>query len=139
MNKNKEKKIFMKNKKLEIKKAGLALIKKLGQRMDRHTQRNQNTSHINYKIQYLLHDPFAMVNAYAKISKNKGALTKGYEDDNTMKSFGLEKAKIITNKIKKGTYSFKPVKRTCISKPGKKTKRPLDVPTQSDRIIQEAV
>lgn len=129
----------MKNEKLEIKKAGLALIKKLGQKMRRHTQRNLNTSHINYKIQYLLHNPFTMVNAYAKISKNKGALTKGYEDDNIMKSFGLEKAKIIVNKIKKGTYNFKPVKRTWISKPGKKTKRPLDIPTQSDRIVQEAV
>ena len=32
MNKNKEKKIFMKNEKLEIKKAGLVLIKKLGQK-----------------------------------------------------------------------------------------------------------
>ena len=139
MNKNKEKKIFMKNEKLEMKKAGLALIKKLGQRMDRHTQRNLNTSHINYKIHYLLHDPFVMVNAYAKISKNRGALTKGYNDENMMKSFGIEKAKIITNKIKKGIYKFKPVKRTWIPKPGKKKKRPLDVPTQSDRIVQEAV
>lgn len=139
MNKNKEKKILMKNEKLGIKKAGLALIKKLGQRMDRHTQRNLNTSHINYKIQYLLHDLFIMVNAYAKISKNKGAVTKGYEDDNAMKSFGIEKAKIIANKIKNGTYRFKPVKRTWIPKPGKKTKRPLDVPTQADRIVQEGV
>lgn len=139
MTKNKEKKIFIKNEKLETKKAGLDLIKKLGQKMDRHAQRNLNTSHINYKIQHLLHNPFAMVNAYAKISKNKRALTKGYEDDNIMKSFGLEKAKIIINKIKKGIYSFKPVKRTWVSKPGKKTKLPLDVPTQSDRIVQEAV
>lgn len=139
MNKNKGKKNFMKNEKLEIKKADLALIKKLGQEMDKHTQRNLNTSHINFKIQYLLHNPFIMVNAYAKISKNKRALIKGYEDDNIMKSFGVEKAKIIINKIKKGTYSFKPVKRTWISKPGKKTKRLLDIPTQSDRIVQEAI
>ena len=80
-----------------------------------------------------------MVNAYAKISKNKGALTQGHKDDNSMKSFGVEKAKVITDKIKKGIYKFKPVKRTWISKPGKKTKRPLDIPTQSDRIVQEAV
>lgn len=107
--------------------------------MDRHTQRNLKTSHINYKIQHLLHNPFIMVNGYVKISKNKRALTKGYKDDNIMKSFRLEKAKIIINKIKKGTYSFKPVKRTWISKPGKKIKRPLDIPTQFDRIVQEAV
>lgn len=137
MNKNKEKKILTKTEK--PRKTGLAFIKKLGKKMDSHTQRNLNTSHVNYKIQYLLHDPFAMVNAYAKISKNKGALTQGHKDDNSMKSFGVEKAKVITDKIKKGIYKFKPVKRTWISKPGKKTKRPLDMPTQSDRIVQEAV
>jgi hypothetical protein len=45
MNKNKEKKNFMKNEKFEIKKAGLALIKKLGQKMDRHTKKSEHQSY----------------------------------------------------------------------------------------------
>jgi RNA-directed DNA polymerase len=53
--------------------------------------------------------------------------------------FGLEKATNIAKKIKKGTYTFKPVQRTWIPKPGKNKKRPIDVPNQSDRIVQEAV
>jgi group II intron reverse transcriptase/maturase len=114
-------------------------IKELSHKLDRHTERNKNTNHINYKINYLLHDPFTFVNAYTKISKNKRALTKGYKDNNDIEYFGLEKAKIIAKKIKNETYEFKPVKRTWIPKLGKKKKRPVDVPPQSDRIVQEAI
>jgi len=97
-------------------------IKELSHKLDRHTERNKNTNHINYKINYLLHDPFTFVNAYTKISKNKRALTKGYKDNNDIEYFGLEKAKIIAKKIKNETYEFKPVKRTWIPKLGKKKK-----------------
>ena len=56
-----------------------------------------------------------------------------------MQLFGKEKAQKIAEKIKKDKYEFKPVKRTWIPKPGKKKKRPVDVPTQTDRIVQEAI
>jgi group II intron reverse transcriptase/maturase len=118
---------------------GIEFIERLGRDLGGHTRRNEDTSHINYKIHHLLHDPFTFVNAYAKISKNKGALTKGVDDDNVIQLFGLEKATNIAKKIKKGTYTFKPVQRTWIPKPGKNKKRPIDVPNQSDRIVQEAV
>ena len=118
---------------------GPKFIETLGRNLGKHTKRNEDTSHINYKIHYLLHDPFTFVNAYAKISKNKGALTEGVEDDNVIQSFGLEKATNIAKKIKEDKYTFKPVTRTWIPKPGKKKKRPIDVPNQSDRIVQEAV
>lgn len=114
-------------------------ITKLGKKLSRHVYRNEDTGHINHKIQYLLHDPFTYINAYTKISKNKGALTKGHFDEGDVQLFGIEKAKALAKKIKKGSYQFKPVKRTWIPKPGKKNKRPVDVPTQSDRIVQEAV
>ena len=114
-------------------------ISSLGIRLHEFVQRNQNGIHINYKIHHLLHDPFTFVNAYAKISKNKGAMTEGYDDEGIMKFFGLNDATKIATKIKQDKYKFKPVKRTWIPKPGKKKKRPIDVPTQSDRIVQEAL
>jgi retron-type reverse transcriptase len=101
---------------------GLEFIQDLGCYLGKHTKRNEDTSHINYKIHYLLHDPFTFVNAYAKISKNKGALTKGVDDDNVIQLFGLENATNIAKKIKEDKYTFKPVKRTWIPKPGKKKK-----------------
>lgn len=118
---------------------GIEKIEKLGKSLKGHTRRNLDTSHINYKIQYLLHDPFTFVNAYAKISNNKGAFTKGVENDNIIQLFGLEKANNLAKKIKDGRYQFKPVQRTWIPKPRKKKKRPIDVPSQSDRIVQEAI
>lgn len=103
-------------------------------------RRNTNTKHINHKLHYLLHDPFTYINAYSKISKNKGALTKGViKDEDVMQSFSLEKAKIIANKMKQNRYKWKDVRRVWIKKPGKKTLRPIDTPTQEDRIVQEAI
>lgn len=105
----------------------------------KHVERNLNTNYINRKIFYLLHDPFIMENAYSKISKNKGALTEGYKDQKYMEYFGKDKSKILIDKIKRGTYKFQPAKRTWVPKPGKSKKRPIDVLTQNDRIVQEAV
>lgn len=139
MNKNKEKKAITKNEKLETNSTVATILKELGPRMDSHIQRNLNTNHINYKIQYLLHDPFIMMNAYAKINKNESALIWWHKNNSSLKSFIMEEVKIIIDKIKKGTYKFKLIKKTWISKFRKGTKRLLSIPTQSDKVVQEAV
>lgn len=119
---------------------GKGLILQMGKPLDDLSKRNLKIDHINGKIFHYLHDPFTILNAYTKISKNAGAMTKGViQDEETMEIFGLTTAAEISKKIKLGKYKFKPVKRTWIPKPGKKKKRPIDVPTQSDRIVQEAV
>jgi len=118
---------------------GLMDIETRSKLLREHTRRNKNTDHVNYKIQYLLYDPFIFINAYVKISKNKGALTEDIQDEKMNQLFGLEKATTIAKKIKQDKYVFKPVKRTWVPKPGKKKKRPIDVPTQSNRIVQEAI
>ena len=128
-----------KNKKQETFKLGKTEILRKAKKFNKHTKRNLNTNHINYKLFYLLLDPFTFVNAYTKISKNKGALTKGHEDEGTMEYFGIDAAKRIVDRIRKGKYKFKPVKRTWIPKPGKNKKRLIDVPSQSNRIVQEAI
>jgi group II intron reverse transcriptase/maturase len=102
--------------------------------------RNEDVNHINYKIYYLLCNPFIYVNAYAKISKNPGALTKGIKsDDEIMTFFGKSNAENIAQKFKNNNYSWKPTRRTWIPKPGKNKLRPIDTPTQEDRIVQEAI
>lgn len=108
--------------------------------LDSFRKRNENIEHINYKIHYLLHKPFTFVNAYAKISKNKGALTKGIKsDEEIMRFFKISDAENISKQIKEDKYVWKPSRRTLIPKPGKKTKRPIDTFTQKDRIVQEAL
>jgi group II intron reverse transcriptase/maturase len=109
-------------------------------KLENFTSRNTNTSHKNYKIHYLLHDPFTFVNAYAKVSKNKGALTKGVSTDSELMSyFGLTNAENIAKKFKTNCYEWSPTRRVWIPKPGKNKKRPIDTPTQEDRIVQEAI
>lgn len=114
-------------------------IENLSVRFQDHVTRNTNSSHINYKIHYLLHDPFTLVNAYTRIIKNKEGLLKSFNNRKIMKFFCLESAKRIANKLKKNQYEFKPIKKIWILKPNKKKKQPIDIPPQSDIIVQEAL
>lgn len=111
-----------------------------GKQLHNLRNRNLNTKHQNYKLHYLLCDPFTFANAYSKISKNKGALTKGIKEDEEMiKLFGISKAEVIAQKFKTNSYKWSPVRRKWIPKPGKSELRPIDTPTQEDRIVQEAI
>lgn len=56
------------------------ILQREGKQFANFKTRNLNTDHINYKIYYLLENPSTIIDAYSKISKNKGALTKGFED-----------------------------------------------------------
>lgn len=108
--------------------------------LERCSQRNQNTQHKNFKLYHLLCAPFTFINAYVKISKNKGALTKGPNKDGEIrKYFGFKDANQIATKFKNNTYLWNPSRRTLIPKPGKTTLRPIDTPTQEDCIVQEAI
>lgn len=118
---------------------GKKYIEKLDMFFIKHIKRNKNTKHINRKLFYILRNPFIYVSAYSKISKNRRALIKGYQDDSMVTYFGLEQAKILAKQITEGTYKFSPAKRYWILTPGRKKKRPIDVPKQSDRIVQEAI
>jgi len=80
---------------------GLLDIETRSKYLKEHTRRNENIHHVNHKIHHLLYNPFTFINAYAKISKNKGALTEGIQDEKTIQLFGLEKAKTIAKKNKK--------------------------------------
>jgi group II intron reverse transcriptase/maturase len=109
-----------------------------------HTIKNKDTSHINYKIHHILHNPNTFISAYVAISKNKGALTKGVKDDEEVnKFFGKINAQSIADQFKTNSYQFKSLRRTWIPKPGKTAMRPLDTPTQQetqqDRVVQEAI
>ena len=75
--------------------------------------------------------------AYQKLYKNKGAGTKGVDND-TADGFSEEKLQKIIKSLKDETYQPKPVKRKYISKNNGKT-RPLGIPTFTDKLIQEVL
>jgi RNA-directed DNA polymerase len=57
----------------------------------------------------------------------------------TLNEMSLKKNLNLATSLKNKTFKFSPYKRILIPKPGKKKKRPLGIPTYSDRIIQEAI
>lgn len=74
--------------------------------------------------------------AHRKVQQNQGAAGVDHE---TTAQFEEELERRITKlseEVKAGTYRPQPVKRIWIPKPGTKEKRPLGIPTVTDRVVQ---
>ena len=77
--------------------------------------------------------------AWEKVRKNAGScgvdgITIGrFEQDSQSRLLA------VNEHLRKGNYQPKPVKRVWIDKPGSAEKRPLGIPTVTDRVVQAAV
>ena len=98
-------------------------------------KRNEDIEHINYKIYHLLTRPYTFTKAQINLRLDKGI----DQFETTQLHFGQGFAIKIAEDFKKQKYSFKTSRRTWTPQPGKKAKRPIDTPTQRDRIVQEAI
>ena len=77
--------------------------------------------------------------AWEKVKFNAGACGV---DGITIGRFGKDSQNrllAVKEHLDKGTYQPKPVKRVWIEKPGSAEKRPLGIPTVTDRVVQAAV
>lgn len=77
--------------------------------------------------------------AWEKVRSNAGACGV---DCITVERFGKDSQSrllVVNEHLKRGTYLPKPVKRVWIEKPGSVEKRPLGIPTVTDRVVQAAV
>jgi RNA-directed DNA polymerase len=77
--------------------------------------------------------------AWEKVKSNAGAcgvdgITIGRFDKDSQ-----SRLLAVNEQIKRGCYQPKPVKRVWIDKPGSAEKRPLGIPTVTDRVVQAAV
>jgi RNA-directed DNA polymerase len=86
------------------------------------------------RLQYLLtQSHYAKLLAIKKVNQNKGKRTAGIDGKTWSSPQSRMKAAFsLTDK----KYVAKPLKRVFIEKPGKKTKRPLGIPTIYDRSMQ---
>ena len=75
--------------------------------------------------------------AYQKLSKNKGALTQGVDED-TADGFGKKYVEKIVTELKNNTFKSKPVRREFVKKRNGKL-RPLGIPSFRDKLVQEVV
>lgn len=75
--------------------------------------------------------------AYANLYSNKGAITKGV-NDNTLDGFSEERVNHLIRKLYAKEYRFAPARRIYIPKKNRKL-RPLGIPTGDDKLVQEVV
>lgn len=85
---------------------------------------------------YLLREDVYYI-AYQKLYSNKGATTKGVDDD-TADGFGKIYVDKIISDLRNGTYRPKPSRRIYIEKANGKM-RPLSIPSFRDKLLQEVI
>ena len=86
-----------------------------------------------------LYNPDLYLQAYARLYRNKGAMTPGLTSE-TVDGMSLVKINKLVNLLRQERYRWTPVRRTYIPKkhnPSKK--RPLGLPTWSDKLLQEVI
>ncbi len=85
-----------------------------------------------------LFNPQLYLLAYGRISRNTGALTPGTTPE-TADGMTLAKIEAIIEALRFERYRWTPVRRTYIEKKGSTKKRPLGIPTWSDKLLQEVL
>jgi RNA-directed DNA polymerase len=105
--------------------------------MDSIAKVSKNGRKVNGLFRLLTNLEVLWKQAYANIYPNKGAVTKGV-NNNTMDGFSEERVNHLIGMLARRQYCPKPVRRTYIPKKNGKL-RPLGIPTGDDKLVQEAV
>jgi group II intron reverse transcriptase/maturase len=74
--------------------------------------------------------------AYGRLYRNDGAMTPGATTE-TVDAMALTKIDAIIDALRYERYRWTPVRRVYIEKPHSTKKRPLGLPTWSDKVLQE--
>ena len=85
-----------------------------------------------------LFNPQLYLMAYGKLYRNKGAMTKGSTPE-TVDGMTLSKITAIIELLRYERYRWTPVRRISIEKKNSTKKRPLGLPTWSDKLLQEVI
>lgn len=105
------------------------------ERMEKNSKEHPDGVHTRL-YRYLLRED-AYYSAYQKLYANKGAATKGTDDD-TADGFGKKYIDALIKELSNGTYQPKPVRREYIQKSNGKM-RPLGIPSFRDKLLQEVI
>jgi len=90
------------------------------------------------RVYRLLFNPKLYLKAYAKIYRNAGAMTPGSTEE-TVDGMSMTKIEAIIGALRRERYRWRPARRTYIEKKGSNKKRPLGLPTWSDKLLQEVI
>jgi len=89
------------------------------------------------RVYRFLFNPDLYLRAYGNIYSNQGVMTAGTTTE-TVDAMSLEKIGRIIEAVRSERYRWTPVRRTYIPKANGK-KRPLGIPTWSDKLLQEVL
>jgi group II intron reverse transcriptase/maturase len=90
------------------------------------------------RVYRCLFNPDLFLLAYGKLYRNAGAMTPGTTRE-TVDGMSLDKIGAIITALRQERYRWTPVRRTYITKKGSTKKRPLGLPTWSDKLVQEVL
>jgi group II intron reverse transcriptase/maturase len=90
------------------------------------------------RVYRCLFNPDLYLLAYGKLYRNAGAMTPGATSE-TVDGMNLDKIEAIITALRQERYRWTPVRRTYIDKKGTSKKRPLGLPTWSDKLLQEVI
>ena len=76
--------------------------------------------------------------AYGKLYSNKGAMTEGTDPNDTIQGMSRNRILSIIQRLKDGTYRWKPARRKYVPKANGK-KRPIAIPCWEDKLVQEVM
>jgi group II intron reverse transcriptase/maturase len=85
-----------------------------------------------------LFNPDLYLRAYGRLYRNDGATTPGATAE-TVDGMSLAKIQAIIEAVRTERYRWTPVRRVYIEKKGSTKKRPLGLPSWSDKLLQEVV
>jgi group II intron reverse transcriptase/maturase len=90
------------------------------------------------RVYRCLFNPDLYLLAYGKLYRNAGAMTPGATSE-TVDGMNLDKIEAIITALRQERYRWTPVRRAYIDKKGTSKKRPLGLPTWSDKLLQEVL
>ncbi len=85
-----------------------------------------------------LFNPELYLRAYGRIYRNDGAMTPGTTAE-TVDGMSMGKIQEIIDALRSERYRWTPVRRVYIQKKGSSAKRPLGLPSWSDKLLQEVM
>lgn len=91
--------------------------------------RNRGKRNLDLKrVYHNMRNEELFLRAYGKLYANKGATTVGTDPADTIQGMSVERIHKIIQRLKDGTYRWKPVRRVYVPKADGR-KRPIAIPT----------
>jgi retron-type reverse transcriptase len=90
------------------------------------------------RVYRLLFNRDLYLRAYARLYPNKGAMTRGSTDE-TVDGMSLAKIDTLIDALRYERHRWTPVRRVHIPKPRGKGRRPLGIPSWSNKLLQEVL